>query len=54
MSRTKFVCRSGQPLPTQAKHVPPSYTVQRGTVNLVQQVKYEDGCISSDGTIEVL
>ena len=46
MSITKYVCRFGQPLPTQAKHVASSYTVQRGTVNPVQQVKYEDGCIN--------
>ena len=54
MSITKYVCRFGQPLLTQSKHVSYSYTVQRGIVNPVEQVMYEYGCISSDGTIEDL
>ena len=49
MSIKKYVCRFGQPLLTQSKHVSYSYTV-----NPVEQVMYEYGCISSDGAIEVL
>ena len=54
MSITKYVCRFGQPLLSQSKHVSYSYTVQRGAVNPVEQAMYEYGCISSDGTIEVI
>ena len=46
MSISKYVCRVGQSLVTQSKHVSYSYTVE--------QVIYEYGCMSSGGAIEVL
>ena len=54
MSITEYVSRFGHTLLTQSKHVLYSYTIQRGTVNPVEQVMYEYGCSRSDGSIEVL
>ena len=43
MSITNYVCRFVQPMRTQLKHVSYSHTV-----NPVEQVMYDYGCISSD------
>ena len=52
MTIVRYVCRFGQPLLTQARHVPSSYSVVvqrhvRGIVNDVEQVSDAHRCASA-------
>ena len=50
MTIVRYVCRFGQPLLTQARHVPSFVVVQghvRGIVNVVEQVSDAHRCASA-------